>query len=88
MADVYCPQCGEPCDIYEFHDRADQLDSTFDEVRASFAAEGCAAMGWPHADVPNRGRASAAAAMFDILGDDVDGIAAMLEDAERLGMGW
>ncbi|MDE0660322.1 MAG: hypothetical protein OXI79_11800 [Gammaproteobacteria bacterium] len=42
MADIYCPKCAEPWDIYELHD-VDGL--TFDEARAKFTREGCETFG-------------------------------------------
>ncbi len=38
MADIYCPKCAEPWDIYSLHDVP---GLTFDEARAKFTREGC-----------------------------------------------
>ena len=83
--DIYCPKCGEPWDMDSLHDMVeDGLASSYQDARKKFSVNGCKALGTSHgsADVEVRGlRASdASAALFDVLGDDVDGIAAMMED--------
>lgn len=84
--DVYCPKCGEPVELDYFHDVAADTRSTYSAVRDDFARRGCAAIDGRCNDRPDKSRASAAAAMFDVMGDDADGIAAMLEDFDYLGM--
>lgn len=74
--DIYCTRCGEPWDLDCLHEP--------DEYGLKLAGRRiveCDACEW-HAQqgYPLRGTAMAAAAMHDILGDDTDGIAAMLED--------
>lgn len=57
-------------------------DNHFAEVRADFARRGCEALfGAKHNTTPDREAAGVSAALFDLLGDDIDGIGAMLEDA-------
>lgn len=85
MADVYCPKCGEPVDTYEFHDIAEADDVPYSVVAANFRADGCKALGMK-CNTPDPTRAAAAAAMYDLLGDDMDGAASMLDDFEYLGM--
>jgi len=66
----------------------------YDTVRDDFYTQGCAALtGYSHvtcepAPEPEDGKLSRAHAMsllVDVLGDDLDGIASMMDDAEYLG---
>lgn len=85
--DVNCPRCAEPCDIYEFHDLAAEQGTTFDAVRRTFFTEGCGiAFGGRQCEKVESLTADASAVLYDLLGDDVDGIAAMLEDFDYMGM--
>lgn len=84
--DVYCPKCGEPWDIDTFHDVADERDLSFAQVSNDFAQRGCLALGTNHNITEDELRASASDVLFDVLGDDIDGIASMLEDFEYFGM--
>lgn len=76
--DVYCKRCGEPVELYHI-----QHDAAPDERRRFWDGEGCVACfgrevkKWPF-------RAQVMAALHDVLGDDLDGLAAELEDAEYL----
>lgn len=54
------------------------------DVREDFYRRGCVAIGGDPCEATDRGRT--AAAVYDLLGDDLDGAAAMLEDAEALGL--
>lgn len=84
--DIYCVRCGEPWDMDELHYVAEDEGSTFAEVRDRFYTLGCEAMGVTRCerqDVMAGDRLSDSAAMsvlVDLLGDDVDGIASMMED--------
>lgn len=85
--DVYCPKCSEPFDLDEFHDIADEQDSTYAKVTAAFRLNGCEAIGSRHGNMePQRDKtydltpAEASSALYDLLGDDMDGAAAMLDD--------
>ena len=77
--DVYCKRCGEPWDVYG----VDHGDMTEDERRRFWSGEGCpSCYGKP---VKNRPfRAELTTALHEALGDDTDGLAAELEDAEFL----
>ena len=83
--DIYCPKCGEPVDIDYLHDVAETNAGTFTEVREAFYMDGCEALGDQCNPNPNRNRAAVAAALMDLLGDDVDGLAADMEDFEAMG---
>lgn len=82
--DIYCPKgaCAEPVDMAYLHDVADEQGRTYTEVVHDFQSRGCEALGWTHSDngEPAAERAAIMDAMFDLLGDDVDGAAAMMED--------
>ena len=81
--DIRCAKCGEPWDIDYFHDVADEQDKTFDQVREAFYATGCEALECSHGE----GTANPAyAIMQELAGDDIDGLAADLEDFEYMGM--
>lgn len=79
--DLYCVRCGEPWNIDTFHEVAGEKGVSFPQVIADFRQNGCVATGWTPLCAPSRPLvAEASAAMFDLLGDDVDGIASMMED--------
>lgn len=77
--DLYCKRCGEPWDYYGV-----MHGDLTDEERERFRqGEGCpACFGKPVEKKPFR--AELATVMEDILGDDLDGVASEMEDAEYL----
>ena len=83
--DIYCHRCGEPWEIDTFHDIADERGETFAVVMSAFQREGCGATGWVAQCERATGdgarmRGDMSAALAEMLGDDIDGIAAMMED--------
>ncbi len=77
--DVYCKRCGEPWDVYGVQ----HGDLTDEERQRFWKGEGCpACYGKPVEKRPFR--AEATAALHEVLGDDIDGLAAELDDAEFL----
>ena len=74
--DLRCPKCGEPWDMDELHDVPGM---SFNRARDRFAKVGCEVFDNPHNEVADEDAAKARA-LHDILGDDIDGIAAMEED--------
>lgn len=85
--DLYCPKCGEPLDNDELHD---QPGKTYRQALHAFQTQGCAALGYTCSepstavdDVFGLTRQDAASALYDLLGDDADGAAAMMQD-----LGW
>lgn len=77
--DIRCPVCGEPWEIDSLHSMGDWIgeDLTFPKARARFMEQGCEAFGTTHGE----GIADpAVVAIMDLLGDDVDGAASLLED--------
>lgn len=80
--DILCPKCGEPWDHDTLHEVAEDSDKPYDTVAADFRARGCEALGTKH----SAGEAHPViSAVYDMLGDDMDGAASMLEDAELFG---
>lgn len=86
MQIIYCPSCGAEFCVDDLHDRADDLDSTFAAVQRDFQVTGCLALGESRHVGGDRMRAEVSSAMFDLMGDDIDGVAAMMEDFEYFGM--
>lgn len=76
--DLYCTRCGEPWDMDYVN-----FEMTPEERNHFKHGEGCpSCYGKPVEKRPLR--AKIAAAMGDILGDDLDGLASSMEDAEDL----
>lgn len=86
MQDIYCTRCGEPWELDTFHDVAAETGVTFTEAVADFRRRGCVATGARQCERVNTLRTAASAAMFDLMGDDLDGVAAMMDDFEFFGM--
>ena len=82
--DVYCKRCGEPWDLYG----VEHGDMDDDERRRFWAGEGCpSCYGKPVEKRPFR--ADLMGELHAVLGSDIDGLAAMMEDAEfMLGSGF
>jgi hypothetical protein len=77
MRDLYCSKCSEPTENDYLHDIADEQNRTYSEVLRDFQVRGCEALGDSH------GQGSAnpyADALYDLMGDDVDGVINMMED--------
>lgn len=77
--DIRCPVCGEPWDIDELHEVAKEKRVSFSKVRNGFANRGCEAIDASHNANVQPGAAEAAI-LFDMMGDDIDGVAALLDD--------
>jgi hypothetical protein len=69
-------------DIFEFHEVEGM---SFKQAKDKFFREGCKAIGFP-CNETNSFRGEASAMLHELMGDDVDGIASMLDDAEYMGM--
>ena len=89
--DIYCRRCGEPWEIDSLHEAAEASGGTFEAVRRDFASRGCAAIldRWdgqhfasgPRCEARDLGTFGAIlGAAEDLSGDDVDGMAADIED--------
>lgn len=79
--DIICPKCREPWETDTLHDYADEWETTYREVAKAFRTLGCgqAFSEWGVSCHTEKG-AEARFAMADLLGDDIDGYAAMCED--------
>ncbi|MGZ3472791.1 MAG: hypothetical protein ACXVA6_22775 [Isosphaeraceae bacterium] len=75
--DIYCPVCGEPWDLDELHAVP---GTAFEAARRRFAAEGCGVFGTRHNSAVDSDKAAKSAVLHELLGDDIDGIASLMED--------
>lgn len=75
--DVYCPVCGEPVDIAEFH----YVEAmTYKQAYRGFQKIGCAIFGGRHNPDGLKDKAEQAREVYALLGDDVDSAASMLDE--------
>ena len=77
--DVYCKRCGEPWDLLGVNDG----DMTAAERDSFWKGEYCPSC---HGKTVEKRpfRAELATVLHEVLGDDVDGLAAEMEDAELM----
>jgi len=75
--DVFCPICGEPWDTYEFHEVEGM---TYAEAWKAFTKKGCEVFGSKHGEALDQNTKGSLRMLYDVMGDDVDGIAAILDD--------
>ena len=78
--DVYCKRCGEPFDLYGVNND----DMTPIERSRFWSGEGCPCCIGRPAPEKRPFRSELQEALEDILGDDHDGLAAEMEDAEAM----
>lgn len=96
--DLYCPRCGEPWDNDSLHEeveerkRAGEEDANYRDVSREFRTKGCglALRAFTGNTQPcqqvNSNRTAIAAAMADLMGDDMDGFASSMDDADHMGL--
>lgn len=90
--DIRCLKCLEPWDLDTLHEAvAEGGFMTFDEARKAFQSKGCgvafAVLGQsPCTPSKNEAARSIVAELALLSGDDIDGFASDLEDAEYLGL--
>lgn len=79
--DILCPKCGEPWEMDTLHDYADEAGTTYAVVSRTFRRKGCgeAFQMW-EVTCEKRAGSEARSALADLLGDDIDGYAALCED--------
>lgn len=79
--DIKCPFCREPWDNETIHDYAGEVDSTYAEVSKLFRTKGCGvAFSQWGITCEKSAYSGDLLALADLLGDDLDGYAAMVED--------
>lgn len=83
--DIRCTTCGEPWDTDTIHEIAEDQEVPYDEALALFRKHGCMVLGTKHAEVDEHA-AEIARIAFELGGDDIDGIASDLQDAEFMGL--
>lgn len=94
--DVRCRNCGEPWDNDSLHDEAAARRSegkpraTYTEVAADFRRLGCNALdteyGVQVCSPRNAAHGATLDVIYEFMGDDMDGAASMIEDAEMMGL--
>lgn len=95
--DLYCQRCDEPWDVYYVGGSggmdSDSKDDGVETVKGMMPSEafkagiGCPACKWgENAPKQQSLRGMAMSAMAEILGDDIDGMASMMDDFEYMGM--
>lgn len=88
--DLYCQRCDEPWDVcYVGSDMDVEYPEVAEEGRTASdlfkAGKGCPDCDWGAKRVGKQSlRGEAMAMMMDLLGDDIDGAAAMMEDCEGM----
>ena len=87
--DIRCGTCGEPWDFDSLHDMEDPATGEvlpYEAALHKFQGDGCEAFGTTHNEDGNKAAAHVAALLMEVLGDDMDGVASELADAEWLGV--
>lgn len=84
--DLKCPKCGEPWDFDSLHEETedrfpglknDAYQKKFRIVQADFLSQGCKALG---SKCNGNEAHPGISALYDLLGDDLDGAANLIED--------
>lgn len=96
MMDIYCPVCREPWDNDELHFVAEERGTSYKDVAADFRRRGCEALNSRHfcqicgedetfCSDPKQHlkRDEFVDAVYDLLGDDMDGAASTFDDLWR-----
>lgn len=93
--DIRCPKCGEPWDFDSLHEETEYrtessggaaYEDAFRTVRRDFTRRGCAALTAYGARCAGGAAHPGIGVIYELMGDDIDGAASFLEDAEYLGM--
>ena len=78
--DIRCQHCGEPCDVYHLnHDMEPEFREMF---KAGKGCDSCEGKG----EKDNSLRSEAMGICMEMMGDDIDGVASMMEHFEWIGM--
>jgi len=82
LMDLICTCCGEPWDVdHVLHEEPDKFERQGGLIRACPCCHGTRPDGMTE---ERRSKLSAVAAAAQLLGDDVDGVAALLDDLNAL----
>jgi hypothetical protein len=65
---------------------AADTNASFDAVRQDFLKRGCVALQFSPCEKRDNMRASAMGVMAELMGDDLDGMASMMDDFNYLGL--
>ena len=85
--DLYCQKCDEPWEVYYVGCGDFDADNNVGDAVRFKAGDGCPACKWGlKAPKKQSFRGEAMSMLSDLLGDDIDGIASMMDDAEYMGM--
>lgn len=87
--DLYCPKrgCGEPVENDELHEAVEGgLFDNYTAALRAFQSKGCEVLNLTHSTGNTSMHADVASVMYDLLGDDADGAAALMEDFGYFGM--
>ncbi len=83
VMDVLCVCCGEPWDVeYVLHEATDEFDREGALIRGCPCYHGTQPEGMTE---ERRSMLRVAAAAAELLGDDVEGLAALVDDLKALG---
>lgn len=78
--DVYCQHCNEPCDVFHLnHDMEPEFREMFKAGKGCDCCEG-------KGEKSKTLRSEAMGIMMDMMGDDIDGVASMMDDFDYAGM--
>lgn len=79
--DIMCPNCGEPWEFETLHDYAEENGSTYAKVAKVFRTKGCgeAFSAWRITCIKDE-NAESRFVLAEVLGDDMDGYASMMQD--------
>ena len=67
------------------HDLIEEGCEDYHKAVSLFRNKGCEAFGCSHNPVPMTKTADVSSLMFEVLGDDTDGIASMMDDFDFVG---
>ncbi len=81
--DLYCQVCGEPWDFFSLTD--DMSENEAQNFKSGNGCPCCKGVKPKNMSKRDRNVTQISKMMFDVLGDDIDGIACEMEDAEMLG---
>ena len=86
--DLYCQHCDEPWEVSTVYHELGDENKTAEKAKQDFlAGVGCPSCEWGTLGEKTASiKSDAMWAMAEMLGDDVDGMASMMDDFEYMGM--